>query len=80
MVIAVVSASPPLPTAVVQQFVASARGDAIQPDDVARQVYNAIIHKRPALIARCTKDLLGILSRCSGVDSRPPFKDSRRDW
>ncbi|MDQ2997037.1 MAG: FAD-binding protein, partial [Chloroflexota bacterium] len=43
--------------AVVQQFGASLRGQLIQPDDAAyaqaRQVYNGMIDKRPALIAGC---------------------------
>ena len=46
-----------LSDASIQQFVASIRGDVIRPGDPGyddmRQVYNAMIDKRPALIARC---------------------------
>src|SRR6187401_1539658 len=46
-----------LDDAAVQNFAARLRGELIQPHDVgyeeARKVYNAMIDKRPALIARC---------------------------
>ena len=58
MAITTSSTSPTLSDAVIQQFSASLRGDVIGPDDPSydevRQVYNAMIDKKPALIARCT--------------------------
>src|SRR5262245_16907408 len=42
----------------IQQFAGSIRGGVVRPGDPnydeARKVYNAMIDKRPALIARCT--------------------------
>ena len=42
----------------IEQFKASLRGELIQPNDAgydeARKVYNAMIDRRPRLIARCT--------------------------
>lgn len=56
MVMATVASSTLAETAV-QQFVASMRGEVIRPGDPgydeARKVYNAMIDKYPALIARC---------------------------
>lgn len=47
----------PIPEPVIQQLKATLRGHLIQPDDAeydsARRVYNGMIDKRPALIARC---------------------------
>ena len=58
MATATSSTSPTLSNAAIEQFTASIRGDVIRPGDPgydeARQVYNAMIDKRPALIARCT--------------------------
>ena len=46
-----------LDPAAVEAFKASLRGQLIEPEDAgyetARRVYNAMIDKRPALIARC---------------------------
>lgn len=48
---------PHLPSAALEQFRTGLRGRLIMPDDAdyatARQVYNGMIDKRPALIARC---------------------------
>ena len=50
--------APSLAEADIQQFAAALRGGLIQPGDPsydeARAVYNGMIDKRPALIARCT--------------------------
>ncbi|MFA4934966.1 MAG: FAD-dependent oxidoreductase, partial [Candidatus Methanoperedens sp.] len=47
-----------LEEAAVQEFKASLRGELIRPGDAgyddARKIYNGMIDKRPALIARCT--------------------------
>src|SRR4029079_8452193 len=54
-----------LDDAAVQDFASRLRGELIQPGDVdydnARKVYNAMIDKRPALIARCVDvaDVIG---------------------
>jgi FAD/FMN-containing dehydrogenase len=49
--------APALSDEAIQQFASSIRGGVIQPGDAtydeARKVYNAMIDKRPALIARC---------------------------
>ena len=49
--------APPLAEAKIQEFATALRGDLIRPGDpsydAARQVYNAMIDRRPALIARC---------------------------
>lgn len=78
------STSSTLADTVFQHFAASMRGDAIRPGDPShdevREVDNAMTDKKPALIARCSKVLLGIPSRGFGVDTRPSFRDSRRDW
>lgn len=78
------STSPTLSDAVFRQLNAAIRGDAIRPGDpghvAARQVDNATIDRRPAPIARGAKVLLGVLSRCSGADSRPSFRDTRPNW
>jgi FAD/FMN-containing dehydrogenase len=51
------STAPTLADAEVQQLASALRGDVIRPGDPAyddaRKVYNAMIDKRPALIARC---------------------------
>src|SRR5436305_14879483 len=50
--------TPHLGEATVQEFRSSIRGAVILPEDeaydAARQVWNGMIDKRPALIARCT--------------------------
>src|SRR5262245_4645211 len=49
----------------VQDFASRLRGELIQPGDVgyddARRLYNAMIDKRPALIARCV-DVADLIS------------------
>ena len=51
--------------ATVEHFKASLRGELIQPDDPdyeeARKVYNAMIDKRPRMIARCS-DVADVIS------------------
>ncbi|CAN5785574.1 hypothetical protein BH20CHL3_BH20CHL3_00550 [soil metagenome] len=78
------STSPTLSDAVFRQLSATIRGDAIRPGEpshvAARQVDNAMTDKRPALKARGAKVVLGVLSRCSGVDTRPSFRDTRPNW
>ncbi len=58
-------AAPTLDDAAVQDFASRLRGELIQPGDVdyddARKVYNAMIDKRPALIARCV-DVADVIS------------------
>jgi FAD/FMN-containing dehydrogenase len=53
-----VTANPTLSDPALQQFTAAIRGGVIHPNDPTydevRQVYNGMIDKRPALIARCT--------------------------
>lgn len=48
----------PLPTASIDEFKAQFRGEVLVPGDAgydkARQIWNAMIDRRPALIARCT--------------------------
>src|SRR4051812_6915378 len=48
----------PFEEAAVQEFAANFRGEVIRPQDdgydAARAVFNAMIDRRPALIARCT--------------------------
>ncbi len=57
MAIATTSPAATLSSAAIDQFIASIRGEVIRPEDPgydeARQVYNAMIDKRPAMIARC---------------------------
>jgi FAD/FMN-containing dehydrogenase len=54
-----------LDDAAVQEFASRLRGELIRPDDVAydeaRKLYNAMIDKRPALIARCV-DVADVIS------------------
>ena len=58
----------PLEEAVVQEFAASLRGDLIRPEDdgydATRAVFNGMIDKRPAVIARCA----GIADVIQGVN------------
>lgn len=55
----------PIPAPVIQQFKATLRGHLLQPNDAeydsARRVYNGMIDKRPALIARC-RDVADVMS------------------
>ena len=48
----------PLEEAAIQELAANFRGELIRPGDdgydAARAVFNAMIDRRPALIARCT--------------------------
>jgi hypothetical protein len=58
-------AAPTQDDAAVQDFASRMRGELIQPGDVgyeqARKLYNAMIDKRPALIARCA-DIADVIS------------------
>ncbi len=51
----------------IDQFAAHLRGELVRPDDAAfdsaRRVYNGMIDKRPALIARC-HDVADVIARC----------------
>ncbi len=53
-----ITKGPALDEAAVQKFKASLRGELIRPEDAgyddARKVWNGMIDKRPAMIARCT--------------------------
>jgi hypothetical protein len=57
-----------LDDAAVQDFAARLRGELIQPGDVvydeARKVYNGMIDRQPALIARCVDvaDVIGVVT------------------
>jgi len=53
-----ITKGPTLDEAIVQKFKASFRGELIRPGDAgydeARKIYNGMIDRHPALIARCT--------------------------
>src|SRR5207253_9681095 len=57
MVVATRLSEPSMTSEAIQAFVASMRGSVVQPADPAydevRSLYNAMIDKRPGLIARC---------------------------
>ncbi len=79
----------PLDEEAIQELAANFRGELIRPEDhgrydAARAVYNAMIDRRPALIARCTgvADVVAAVnfareneawsSRCAAADTRCP--------
>ena len=56
----------PLDEAVVQEFAADLRGRLLRPEDdgydTARAVFNGMVDKRPAMLARGGRVLMGVFS------------------
>ncbi len=66
---------------IVQAFRTRLRGELVEPDhpayDHARQVYNAMIDKRPALIARCV-DVADVIASVDSARAGTAPRGARR--